>query len=247
MRRMIINEKFNGDSPFSAFITNLGKYNAGELVGEWVSFPTTYEEIQQAFKRIDIDGVRYEEFFITDYDDNAGNLCSSFGEYESLDELNYLAGKIAELNEWDLETFLAALELGEYSGTVKNLINLTDNLDNYEVYADIENYYDLGYYYINESGIYDVDSMGTLGNYIDYEAFGRDIAMDESGDFTSHGYVVGGKDTFREYYNGDHDIPEEYLVTAKPKDVELDAARVNTERRLPERNKLEQGYTEFER
>ena len=29
------------DYPFAAFITNLGKYNEGELVGEWVKFPTT--------------------------------------------------------------------------------------------------------------------------------------------------------------------------------------------------------------
>ena len=32
------------DYPFAAFITNLGKYNEGELVGEWVKFPTTAEE-----------------------------------------------------------------------------------------------------------------------------------------------------------------------------------------------------------
>ena len=29
----------NKDYPFAAFITNLGKYNEGELVGEWVKFP----------------------------------------------------------------------------------------------------------------------------------------------------------------------------------------------------------------
>ena len=33
------------DYPFAAFITNLGKYNEGELVGEWVKFPTTAEEL----------------------------------------------------------------------------------------------------------------------------------------------------------------------------------------------------------
>ena len=29
-----------------AFVTNLGKYNEGELVGEWVHFPTTEEEMK---------------------------------------------------------------------------------------------------------------------------------------------------------------------------------------------------------
>ena len=50
-----------------AFINNLGKYNEGFLVGEWVKFPVTNEEMQAVFKRIGI-GRRYEEWFITDYD-----------------------------------------------------------------------------------------------------------------------------------------------------------------------------------
>ena len=41
----------NKDYPFAAFITNLGKYNEGELVGEWVKFPTTAEELKEVFKR----------------------------------------------------------------------------------------------------------------------------------------------------------------------------------------------------
>lgn len=62
----------NKDYPFAAFITNLGKYNEGELVGEWVKFPTTAEELKEVFKRIGIGqkddfGQPYEEWFITDY------------------------------------------------------------------------------------------------------------------------------------------------------------------------------------
>ena len=32
------NYEYDKDYPFAAFITNLGKYNEGELVGEWVKF-----------------------------------------------------------------------------------------------------------------------------------------------------------------------------------------------------------------
>ena len=32
---------YDKDYPFAAFITNLGKYNEGALVGEWVKFPTS--------------------------------------------------------------------------------------------------------------------------------------------------------------------------------------------------------------
>ena len=55
-------------SLFEAYITNLGKYNEGELVGETLKFPTTTEEVQGLLKRIGVDGVRYEEFFITSFD-----------------------------------------------------------------------------------------------------------------------------------------------------------------------------------
>ena len=48
------------------------KYNEGALVGEWVKFPTTAEELQKVFERIGIGskddfGHPYEEWFITDY------------------------------------------------------------------------------------------------------------------------------------------------------------------------------------
>lgn len=48
-----------------AYITNLGKYNEGQLAGETLKFPTTTEEVQALLKRIGVDGVRYEEIFIT--------------------------------------------------------------------------------------------------------------------------------------------------------------------------------------
>lgn len=54
-------------SLFEAYIANLGKYNEGELVGETLKFPTTTEEVQALLKRIGVDGVRYEEFFIEQY------------------------------------------------------------------------------------------------------------------------------------------------------------------------------------
>ena len=65
--------EYDKEYPFAAFITNLGKYNEGELVGEWVRFPTTAEEMKKVFDRIGIGqkddfGNPYEEWFISDYD-----------------------------------------------------------------------------------------------------------------------------------------------------------------------------------
>lgn len=46
----------------SAYITNLGRYVEGELVGKWVDFPVTSQEIQNVLKEIGIDGVRYRKY-----------------------------------------------------------------------------------------------------------------------------------------------------------------------------------------
>ena len=108
------------DCAFEAFITNLGKYNEGFLVGEWVKFPVTNEEMQAVFRRIGI-GRRYEEWFITDYDCPDAAIGKMLGEYESLSELNYLAGQIMELRESD-DFWQAVLDLGENTGDRKSVV-----------------------------------------------------------------------------------------------------------------------------
>ena len=207
---------YNKDYPFAAFITNLGKYNEGELVGEWVKFPTTAEELKEVFKRIGIGqrddfGQPYEEWFITDYDCYVDGLYDKLGEYESLDELNYLASKLDEMSNSEYAQFQAGMEMGDHCGSLQEIINLTENLDCYEVYPHIEDYGDLGRYYIEELEVMQVPEH--LQNYIDYEAYGRDVAMDESGSFTDQGYVRDTGDRFCEYYDGERgSIPDEYRV-----------------------------------
>ena len=64
---------------------------------------------------------------------------------------------------------------------IDDLINLTFNLDCYDIMPGINDESDLGYYYAHEAGIYSEKDLGPLANYIDYERYGRDIAMDEQG------------------------------------------------------------------
>ena len=214
---------YNKDYPFAAFITNLGKYNEGELVGEWVKFPTTAEEMKEVFKRIGIGqrddfGQPYEEWFITDYDCYVDGLYSKLGEYENLDELNYLASKLDEMSESEYAQFQAGMEMGDHCGSLQEIINLTENLDCYEVYPHIEDYDDLGRYYIEELEVMQVPEH--LQNYIDYEAYGRDVAMDENGSFTDQGYVRDTGDRFCEYYDGERgSIPDEYRVMSFQDDL----------------------------
>ena len=199
---------------FEAYITNLGKYNEGALVGEYLKFPTTSEEVQALLKRIGIDGVRYEEIFITDYDGDMPELYSGFGEYESIDELNYLASLLSEMDENDLEKFEAVLDTGEHSGSVKELINLTQNLDCLELYSGITSEEELGRMYIQEFDAIPIPEH--LIDYIDYEAYGRDVRINEGGSFSGNGYVFDNNSSFIEHYSDREDIPDEYRVFSMP-------------------------------
>jgi len=224
---------YDHDCPFEAYITNLGKYNEGELVGEWVKFPTTYEKMQEVFQRIGIGkedefGNVYEEWFITDYDCYVDGLHDVLGEYESLDELNYLAASIEAMDKNDFARFEAAIGVSDYSKSVKDLINLTENLNKYDFYPDVHDHDDLGRMYIDEYGAMEVPDH--LKNYIDYEAYGRDIALDEIGHFTDQGYVRDTGDSFTEHYDGNREnIPEEYRIMPAPELSEDDRLDMTTE------------------
>lgn len=163
-------------------ITNLGKYNGGELVYKWLDLPFTDEELQAVLNEIGINE-EYEEYFISDYDTDITGL--TIGEYDNIEELNNLIEEYDNLDEWDREKVSAIIEAD--SITLKEAI---DCIDDVNVYPDIQNDYDLGYYWVNEAGIYDLKSMGDLANYIDYELLGRDVRLDESGSFTNNGYVT---------------------------------------------------------
>ena len=218
------------DGNFEAFVTNLGKYNEGALVGEWVKFPTTEEEMQKVFERIGIGtkdefGQVYEEWFITDYECPVHGVYDMLGEYESLDKLNYLASRIEEMDKWEQEKFVAIMESGcDQVSDIDDLINLTYNLDNYDFLPDITDESDLGYYYVHEAGIYSEKDLGPLANYIDYERFGRDIAMDENGRFTDEGYIRNTGDSWDRYFDGSlEDIPDEYRITGSGSEPERDS------------------------
>ena len=196
------------------FVTNLGRYVEGALCGEWMTLPATTEDVQALLARIGVDGVMYEEIFITDYNCEIAGLTSPFGEYESLDELCYLADLLDGLDKNDLEKFEAAVADGEYTGSVGDLINLAQNLDNYDFYPGICTEEDLGRYLIDEVGTLKIPEK--IEMYFDYEAYGRDMAIDMNGTFTDNGYVKNHPGGFIEHYSGRDDLPDEHKIFAYP-------------------------------
>lgn len=187
------NKLFKEDAAISAYITNLGKYNEGELIGEWVSFPVSDEDLAAVMEDIGIDGVNYEETFNTDYEINIEGLTASMlgfncGEYANIELLNQLAETLEGLDDSDLRKLSAVLEY-EYIENIEDVITAAENLEDWYLVEDVTNDYDLGYYWVEESGAYDLRNLGNLANYIDYERFGRDIRLESDGMLTNFGWL----------------------------------------------------------
>ena len=139
-----------------AYVTNLGKYNEGELASALLKFPTTREAVQEVLKQIGIDNIRYEEIFIADYDGDLSELNACLGEYESIDELNHLACLLSELDKSDLEKFEAVVASGEHTSGAGDLINLAENLDCYDFYIGVSDDETLGRIYAEDMEMIDI-------------------------------------------------------------------------------------------
>ena len=156
-----------------AYITNLGKYNEGELIGKWIDFPISEEELQEVFEEIGINE-RYEEFFFTDYENNVFGL----GEFESIERLN----KIGEMLEGleDEEILFSILDNGY---DVEEAIEIVKDCD-YVFYNNCNDMIDVAYEYVEQTGM--LDNVPEFAQrYFDYEQFGRDM------DIEGHFYECG--------------------------------------------------------
>ena len=152
------------------YLTNLGKYNEGQLVGEWVELPVSQEELKEVFERIGIDGKEYEEYFITDYECDFYQI----GEYENLDTLNEIAERIEELDEEESKVVKALMS--ELGYTLDEAIEKVNNGD-YRIYSDCDDMTDIAYQVVEECE-YLNNVPNNVARYFDYEEFGRDLGIE---------------------------------------------------------------------
>ena len=171
---------------FRVFITNLGKYNEGELVGKWLDLPC--EDIESELASIgvsdepDENGNYYEEYFITDFENDYNY---KVGEYDSLDELNEIAEELENLDDYDREVVNTFIENG--SDIEEALDGLRDG--DYMVFSNCSDMTDVAYQYIEETGLLN-DIPEGLRNYFDYEAYGRDMSFEGTFIFTDNGNCI---------------------------------------------------------
>ena len=98
---------------------------------------------------------------------------------------------------------------------MKDLINLTQNLDCFDFEPGIKSDEELGRLYILDFGTVEIPEH--LIDYIDYEAYGRDVRINDGGHYAPGGYVRNNNSRFVELYSGRDDIPDEHRIFAYPK------------------------------
>lgn len=162
------------------YLTNLGKYNEGTLLGEWVELPATEKELDAVKERIGINE-EYEEWFITDYETDITGL--KVGEYDDIEELNELAETLEDLQEYDREVVEALISEG-YS-----LEDALEKKDDCMVYYNCNDMTDVAEQYAEETGL--LDSIPeNLRYYFDFKAYGRDMGIEGTFVFTNNGNCV---------------------------------------------------------
>ena len=174
------------------FLTNLGKYTEGYLIGKWVKLPVSEDKLNEVLEEIGIDNEYYEEYFITDTDceNEIIGIGDVISEYSSVQALNELAQRLEELSDYEADKLGAVLEY-EACRSVSDVLELLDKLDEFDLLTDVTDDEELGYYYAEE--YCSIDIPENIQPYFDYEAYGRDIRLESSCLYTSYGFLLDNR------------------------------------------------------
>lgn len=153
---------------FKVFLTNLGKYNEGELVGKWVDLPC--DDWQEELLAIGVDGVNYEEYFCSDFDhDYEFSLSENLSEYMNLTALNELAEELEGLSDSEKEHLTAYIEAN--GGTLEDALECFKNS---VLYTECKTLEDLAYQFVNESEEFQ-KCPNWIKNNFNYKAYATDL------------------------------------------------------------------------
>ena len=185
--------------------------------GVWLDMPTTTEQLQAALRQIGISADNPQDFFINGYSYPEGQrlaLPYDMVLAADVDELNFLAARLGQLDAAEIAELNAALQnpKGGFA-SIGQIIDFTENADYYVHLPDVHTAAALGDYYLNRSGMVDMPQEWKAG--IDTAQFGRHISQQEQGAFTEYGYIVKSGDKWQRVHEG-QPVPEEYRVMAFP-------------------------------
>lgn len=158
------------------YITNLGKYVESELIGRWIEFPISEDDLEDVLEEIGV-GEEYGEFFFTDWNSRIPVLSSELGEYPSISEVNSLVEKIAK-DEEKAAAIIEAFCLSDF---------MEKDMDDYILWScSPQDDEDLGRV-VAEAVCFDIPQH--LEYYFDYEKYGCNFRFNANGDWCEAGYI----------------------------------------------------------
>ena len=209
-------EREHMSEQFSIMIGNRSRFEAGDPGGYWLDMPATKEQLHEAMKSVGITADNPQDFSIRGYSDDPEKhialpyemVCAA-----DVDELNFLAARLEQLDPAEVGKLNAALQQKNGLANIGQVIDFTYNVDFYVHIPEVHNYHDLGDYYLNQSGMVQMPEEWKAG--IDLTTFGRNAAAQEKGAFTEYGYIVESGDEWERQFEG-REVPEEYRIMSYP-------------------------------
>ena len=209
-------EREHMSEQFSIMIGNRSRFEAGDPSGYWLDMPATKEQLHEAMRNVGITADNPQDFSIRGYSDDPEKhialpyemVCAA-----DVDELNFLAARLEQLDPAEVGKLNAALQQKNGLANIGQVIDFTYNVDFYVHIPEVHNYHDLGDYYLNQSGMVQMPEEWKGG--IDLTTFGRNAAAQEKGAFTEYGYIVESGDEWERQFEG-REVPEEYRIMSYP-------------------------------
>ena len=209
-------EREHMSEQFSIMIGNRSRFEAGDPSGYWLDMPATKEQLQGAMQSVGITADNPQDFSIRGYSDDPEKhialpyemVCAA-----DVDELNFLAARLEQLDPAEVGKLNAALQQKNGLANIGQVIDFTYNVDFYVHIPEVHTYRDLGDYYLNQSGMVQMPEEWKGG--IDLSTFGRNAAAQEKGAFTEYGYIVESGDEWERQFEG-REVPEEYKIMSYP-------------------------------
>lgn len=194
-------------------IMHIDLYDSTDYTGIRLNLPASRNEIRGAMDRARIrDGQPYkiEECFHMQ-----GEKLSFIPDDPSVEELNFLAHRMVQMNEHDKIAFKGCTMMGDGHPSMKLLINLTYNLNN--VHAVPKNDQELGRFYVDNDFVDAINNVPPeyqkeILEWLDYGKIGRCYREAEGGIFYTGFYVVNTSKTLNTVYDGIH-LPD---ISEKP-------------------------------
>ena len=209
-------EREHMSEQFSIMIGNRSRFEAGDPDGYWLDMPATKEQLHEAMQSVGITADNPQDFSIRGFSDDPEKhialpydmVCAA-----NVDELNFLAARIEQLDPAEIGKLNAALQQKNGFENIGQVIDFTYNVDFYVHIPEVHTYRDLGDYYLNQSGMVQMPEEWKGG--IDLTAFGKNAAEQEKGAFTEYGYIVESGDEWERQFEG-REVPEEYRIMSYP-------------------------------